>query len=260
MKSTRTCLVVLAMLSLVVATTPFAAQRGESTKGMKGDVFRASKLIGADVENLQGEKLGKLEDLVIDPQTSEIAYAVLSLGGFLGLGEKYFAVPWNAFSPAFSPTGSEEPAPILNVQKEQLKNAPGFDKNNWPDMANRQWGEKIHSFYGQEPYWQRQAARQQGQIGSTSAGRMGMAAAGAAEMVAATVQSVDEGTGRLKLQTSNGKVIELKAPEGMASDLQQGDRVQVVIRKQEQVGQSQQGASKMKQSQPGQSGRQQQQQ
>jgi hypothetical protein len=79
-------------------------------------------------------------------------------------------------------------------------------------------------------------------------------------MVAATVQSLDEGTGRLKLQTSNGTVVEFKAPEGVASDLQQGDRVQVVIRKQEQAGQSEQDASKMKQSQPDPSGSQQKQQ
>src|SRR5919201_869381 len=59
---------------------------------------RASKLIGADVENPSGQNLGDIKDIVLDPQTGQIAYAVLGFGGFLGMGEKYFAIPWTALS------------------------------------------------------------------------------------------------------------------------------------------------------------------
>jgi len=112
-------------------------------------VFRAKTLIGYKVKNRQGEELGKIEELAIDPQTGQIAYAVLSFGGFLGLGDKLFAIPWSALEPRHS-----DEVFILEVDKEQLKNAPGFDKDKWPDMADRRWGTGVHGFYGARPYWE----------------------------------------------------------------------------------------------------------
>jgi sporulation protein YlmC with PRC-barrel domain len=112
-------------------------------------VFRAKTLIGYKVKNRQGEDLGKIEELAIDPETGQIAYAVLSFGGFLGLGDKLFAIPWSALQPRHS-----EEVFMLDVDKEQLKNAPGFDKDKWPDMADRRWGAGVHGFYGARPYWE----------------------------------------------------------------------------------------------------------
>ena len=112
-------------------------------------VFRAKTLIGYKVKNRQGEDLGKIEELAIDPQTGQIAYAVLSFGGFLGLGDKLFAIPWSALQPRHS-----EEVFLLDVDKEQLKNAPGFDKDKWPDLADRRWGAGVHGFYGARPYWE----------------------------------------------------------------------------------------------------------
>jgi len=85
---------------------------------------------------------------VIDAESGAIAYAVVSFGGFMGMGNKLFAIPWKGLS--FSPT---EMKLVLNVDKEKLKNAPGFDKESWPDFADRQWGESIHSYYGYDTYW-----------------------------------------------------------------------------------------------------------
>ena len=87
--------------------------------------------------------------LMIDLPSGRIAYAVLSFGGFLGMGEKLFAVPWNALT-----VDEDQKQIVLNADKEQLKNAPGFDKDDWPDMVNIRWGTQIHTYYGTQPYWE----------------------------------------------------------------------------------------------------------
>src|SRR5713226_7662715 len=112
-----------------------------STRGQ--EPFSATRLIGDPVVNPRGENLSKIEDLVIDPTTGHVDYAVLSFGGFLGMGDKLFAVPLEAMK--LSP---EEKRFILDVDKERLKNAPGFDKDNWPDTSDRVFGTKVYSFYG----------------------------------------------------------------------------------------------------------------
>lgn len=122
-------------------------QRGASSAARKID--RASKIIGMDVKNPQGENLGDIKDIAIDETTGRIAYAVLGAGGTLGIGEKYFAIPWKALS--MSQSGDNF---VINVDKDRLKKAPGFDKNNWPDFANQQWGTEVHRYYGVAPYWQ----------------------------------------------------------------------------------------------------------
>jgi sporulation protein YlmC with PRC-barrel domain len=105
-----------------------------------------SSLTGDDVYNLQDENLGDVKDFMLDMRTGKVAYAVLSFGGFLGMGEKLFAVPWSALT-----LDTENKRMILNVSKERLENAPGFDKDNWPDMADPVWANGIHSYYGTTP-------------------------------------------------------------------------------------------------------------
>ncbi len=117
-------------------------------------VLSASTIKGDGVRNPQGEDLGKIEELMFDVDTGCIAYAVLSFGGFLGLGDKYFAVPWEALR--ITP---HEHKFILDVPKERLENAPGFDKDNWPKASNREWLTGVYSHYGYEPYWERRRER-----------------------------------------------------------------------------------------------------
>ncbi len=95
------------------------------------NVLSASTLIGDTIRNRQGEELGSLEEIMIDLNSGRVAYAVLSFGGFLGLGDKYFAIPWQAL---FVDTEKEEI--VLDISKEKLENAPGFDKDNWPSTVN----------------------------------------------------------------------------------------------------------------------------
>ena len=114
------------------------------------DVVPAKKtVIGSKVVNQQAEDLGKIEDIVVDVEAGRIAYAVLSFGGFLGMGDKYFAIPWEAFR--FNVTDKRAK---LNVDKKLLENAPGFDKDKWPNMTDASWGNQIFSHYGYRPYWE----------------------------------------------------------------------------------------------------------
>jgi hypothetical protein len=113
------------------------------------DIAGAKKtVIGSSVVNKQNEDLGKIEDIVLDAGAGRIAYAVLSFGGFLGMGDKYFAIPWDAFR-----FNLAEKRAVLNVDKKLLENAPGFDKDNWPNMADSVWGNSIYKHYGYVPYW-----------------------------------------------------------------------------------------------------------
>ena len=111
-------------------------------------VMAADALTGDKVVNFQKEDLGKIEHLMIDLESGRIAYAVLSFGGFLGMGDKLFAIPWSSLK-----VDTVERRFVLNVDKELLKAAPGFDKEHWPDMADRAWGAKVYTYYGAKPYW-----------------------------------------------------------------------------------------------------------
>ena len=102
----------------------------------------ANTLIGDDVKNAAGENLGKIEDLMIDVNGSEVNYAVLSFGGFMGIGDKLFAVPLKAMQ-----LDTENKCFVLNESKERLENAPGFDKDNWPNHSDPKWTTQVHSYY-----------------------------------------------------------------------------------------------------------------
>ena len=118
------------------------------SKLIEAGITSSRKMVGTRVENIQGEHLGKIEDVMIDTGRGRVAYAVLSFGGFMGVGNKLFAFPWSALR-----VHGSEKAVLLNVSKESLQKAPGFDKENWPDMNDRIWGQTIHSYYKVEPYW-----------------------------------------------------------------------------------------------------------
>ena len=112
------------------------------------EVLSASTIVGDKVVNPQGENLGKLEELMIDLDEGRIAYAVLSFGGFLGMGDKLFAIPWQALQ-----VDTVNERIVLDVPKETLENAPGFDKDNWPETTEREWLTGVYTHYGYDPYW-----------------------------------------------------------------------------------------------------------
>lgn len=112
------------------------------------NIMAANTLDDEKVINKAGEDLGTVRHIMLDVRQGRIAYAVLSCGGFLGMGEKLFAIPWAALQ---LDVGNK--CFILDVDKEVLKQASGFDKDHWPAMADAGWAEQVHSYYTVPPYW-----------------------------------------------------------------------------------------------------------
>jgi len=106
-------------------------------------VISAGSLTGEEVYNIEKEKLGKVDQIMLDFTAGRVAYVVLATGGFLGMGNKLFAIPWQAFQ-------IDEPNKrfVLNISKTTLENAPGFDKDSWPDMSSDEFGNQIYGYYG----------------------------------------------------------------------------------------------------------------
>ncbi|WLD56808.1 PRC-barrel domain-containing protein [Salinispirillum sp. LH 10-3-1] len=105
-------------------------------------LLSADTIEGDDVYNLQDEKLGKIQNIMLDIHEGKIRYVVLASGGFLGMGDRLFAVPWSALK-----LDQDNKRFMLDVKLDRLKDAPGFDKDNWPDMADTTWNTTVHSYY-----------------------------------------------------------------------------------------------------------------
>ena len=119
-----------------------------NTSGPGPEVMAADTLEGDKVVNAKGEDLGTIEDIMIDVQRGRVAYAVMSCGGFAGLGEKLFAIPWSALT-----LDANRHCFVLDADRERFEKAPGFDKHHWPSMADDSWATQVHEFYGVRPYW-----------------------------------------------------------------------------------------------------------
>jgi sporulation protein YlmC with PRC-barrel domain len=113
-----------------------------------GNLINAEKVHGTDVYNTAGEKLGTIEDLVLDKINGCVQYAVLSFGGFLGLGDKHYPLPWSALK-----YDTRQEGYVVNLSKEQLENAPAIEADaqfDWtPDYSRR-----VDSFYNVSRGWQ----------------------------------------------------------------------------------------------------------
>jgi sporulation protein YlmC with PRC-barrel domain len=141
----------LAMVMLFPSQGVFAREKSSPTKmslagippeGGHLNAFRVDKIIGSKVINLEGQRVGTIDDLVIDIDTGTIGYAVLEFGGIMGFGDKLFAVPWQSLTSV-----PAEGIFIIDQSKAKLAKAPGFDKNDWPDVGDRSWGAGIYEFY-----------------------------------------------------------------------------------------------------------------
>lgn len=114
--------------------------------GLPSLLLSASTLSGNDVYNTHEENLGSIKEIMLDVHSGTVRYAVLSSGGFLGIGDKLFAIPWQALT-----IDTQNKRFVLDVPAERLKNAPGFDKDHWPNMADTTWVDTIHSYYITSP-------------------------------------------------------------------------------------------------------------
>jgi len=110
--------------------------------------FRASQTIGGFVMNKEGNFLGIIRDLMIDPQNGGVAFAVLSQGGSIGIPMKFVAVPFSALAPT-----ENKRTYLLNASWEKIKTAPSFNRSEWPEVADRRWETDIFRYYGITPPW-----------------------------------------------------------------------------------------------------------
>lgn len=157
LKQKLTCVALASAFGLAASMPSFAQQAGSATADAKanhtiskvsadaqqsGRDARASKIIGENVENAQGDNLGEIKDLIVDLGNQRVHYAVLSFGGALGLGDKLFAYPISAFKPQ-----ADGDKLVLNVDKDRLKNAPGFDKDKWPDWTDNRYRGEVDRYF-----------------------------------------------------------------------------------------------------------------
>lgn len=113
-----------------------------------GATVRASQMIGMTVHDAQGEAVAAINDLVLDPRNGRIRYAAVTYGGFLGLGDKLFAVPFEAFTCQSDPDDADEVILVLNVNEQMLENAQGFDQDNWPNFGDKSFTDQLDKRYG----------------------------------------------------------------------------------------------------------------
>lgn len=112
-------------------------------------LISSEKVEGTAVRRSDGDNVGTIDSVMLDKHTGRIAYAVMSFGGFLGMGEEYYALPWSALR-----YNEDLDAYELNVSDEQLRNAPLASTDFFETgVADRQWEDNIHRHYRAAPYW-----------------------------------------------------------------------------------------------------------
>lgn len=110
--------------------------------------IRAKKVIGTNVKDPAGKTIGKVEDIVLDKLSSNIMYAVVGFGGFLGIGEKYHPLPWSVLD--YDPSANGY---VVNLTKEQLKAAPAYSMDELIAGDGTQFRDQVYDYYGAKRYW-----------------------------------------------------------------------------------------------------------
>lgn len=129
-----------------VSRDRYGMYAGDGDGGGPGPALMgADTLLGNDVYNCEDQDLGDIKEIMVDMASGKVAYAVLSFGGVLGMGDKLFAVPWKALR-----LDTEHKRFTLDVKEDALAGAPGFDKDHWPSMADPAWASRVHKFYNTE--------------------------------------------------------------------------------------------------------------
>ncbi|QDV69480.1 PRC-barrel domain protein [Rosistilla carotiformis] len=127
-----------------------AKRIGQLDERLTGTNVRVSQLIGMDIQNDRGEGVGEINDVVIDAATGKIKYAAVTYGGFLGLGDKLFAVPFDALQVKRNPDDPGDRGDlvfILNVTQKQMEGAVGFDQYHWPNFADKNFTRDLEKRY-----------------------------------------------------------------------------------------------------------------
>ena len=111
-------------------------------ENLSNNIVRTADVIGKKIIGVHQESLGKVEELVLDKQSGMVRYAVLARGGFMGIGSEFYAIPWEALDYC-----TENSAFRVNISKDDIEKAPGFNKDDWPDFADQSWDKSNSEFY-----------------------------------------------------------------------------------------------------------------
>jgi hypothetical protein len=114
-----------------------------------GALISSDKVEGTAVYNRQGEKLGSINSVIIDKVSGQVAYAVMSFGGFLGMGDRYHPLPWHVLTYDTGQGGY-----VVDLDQTMLEGAPTYGTSDAPDWSDRGWGQQLHDYYGERPYWE----------------------------------------------------------------------------------------------------------
>jgi hypothetical protein len=120
----------------------------DMTTNTKDGLIAADKVNGTNVYNTAGEKIGSVEDVMIDKTSGRIAYAVMSFGGFLGMGESHHPLPWSTLH-----YDSAKGGYVVPLSKEPLKDAPSYVSREAMRLDDQTYGKSVHDYYKAKPYW-----------------------------------------------------------------------------------------------------------
>jgi len=116
--------------------------------GSFNNVHKASDVIGMNVNNSSDQKIGDVSNLGLDLQSGRVAYVILGSGGVLGVGDKLYVMPPNAFTLA-----SDKKSLVSGIDKAKLEGAPTLNGQNWEQISNAQFADRVYQHYGKQPYW-----------------------------------------------------------------------------------------------------------
>jgi hypothetical protein len=111
-------------------------------------LISSDKVDGTAVYNREAEKLGSIHTLMIDKVSGKVAYAVMSFGGFLGMGDRYHPLPWNVLTYDTSQGGY-----VVDLDRSRLEGAPTYASSETPNWGDRRWNQQVYDYYGARPYW-----------------------------------------------------------------------------------------------------------
>jgi hypothetical protein len=114
-----------------------------------GTLISSDKVEGTAVYNRSGDTLGSVHTLMIDKTSGHVTYAVMSFGGFLGIGDRYHPLPWEVLTYDTGQGGY-----VVDLDRERLEEAPTYGADETPDWGDRNWGKRVYDYYGARPYWQ----------------------------------------------------------------------------------------------------------
>ena len=132
----------------MTASTAFPYEAKSAVGSETRSLIASDKVEGTPVRRSDGEKVGTIERLMIEKASGRVAYAVMSFGGFLGLGEDYHTLPWGVLTYNTALDAYE-----INLTEEQLRDAPKRDREGTEPAAGREWEEQVHRYYNATPYW-----------------------------------------------------------------------------------------------------------